>query len=57
MQRNFYSKGEGESDSERLRRRLQERRERLEHNTRPRINPFTLLSIIIILVVMVLLRN
>ena len=39
-----------ETDSERLRRRLQERRERLEHNTRMRINPFTVLSIIIMAV-------
>jgi len=48
MRRDFDS---WESSTERLRRRLEERQEKMERNTRPRINPFTLLSIVIILII------
>ena len=46
MRRDFDNK-ERESDSERMRRRLAERREKLEYSTRPRLSPFTLLSIVV----------
>ncbi|MDR2166833.1 MAG: hypothetical protein LBE35_03145 [Clostridiales bacterium] len=45
---------ERESQADRLRRRLQERRERIEKATRPRISPFTFISIGIILLLIFL---
>ncbi|MCL2854993.1 MAG: hypothetical protein FWE21_05175 [Defluviitaleaceae bacterium] len=46
-----------ESQADRLRRRLQERQDRITKSTRPRISPFTLLSIVIILVLLFLVRG
>ena len=48
--RNFDS----ENHAERLRRRLQERQDRLEKNFRPRLSAFTLVSIAIILILVLL---
>ena len=48
---------ERESQADRLRRRLQDRQDRLQKNTRPRISPFTLLSIAVILVILFIVRG
>ncbi|MCL2235170.1 MAG: hypothetical protein FWB98_01870 [Defluviitaleaceae bacterium] len=48
---------ERESQADRLRRRLQERQDRINQNTRPRISPFTLLSVVVILVILFIVRG
>jgi len=48
---------ERESQADRLRRRLQERQDRMQRNTRPRISPFTLLSVVVILIVLFIVRG
>ncbi|MCL2350290.1 MAG: hypothetical protein FWC67_02305 [Defluviitaleaceae bacterium] len=46
-----------ESDADRLRRRLQERNARINKYNKPKLSPFTLISILIILVVLFLVRG
>lgn len=46
-----------ESQADRLRRRLQERQDRIAKNNRPRISPFTLLSIVVILILLFIVRG
>ncbi|MCL2575219.1 MAG: hypothetical protein FWE33_02185 [Defluviitaleaceae bacterium] len=49
-------RNDNETQADRLRRRLQERSDRIT-NQRPRLNPFTLVSILIVLIVLFLVRN